>query len=52
MVAQALRQALPSLTLTVERMRNWLHWHGLEEGFRGRKPIDERIMGKKKEKPN
>jgi len=27
-------------------------WHGLEEGFRGRKPIDERIMGKKKEKPN
>ena len=26
-------------------------WHGLEEGFRGRKPIDERIMGKKKEKP-
>ena len=27
-------------------------WHGLEEGFRGRKPIYERIMGKKKEKPN
>lgn len=28
-------------------------WHGLEEGFRGRKPIDERILrGKKKEKPN
>ncbi|HEV3036341.1 MAG TPA: DUF2203 domain-containing protein [Candidatus Angelobacter sp.] len=28
-------------------------WHGLEEGFRGRKPIDERITGKKKrEKPN
>jgi hypothetical protein len=27
-------------------------WHGLEEGFRGRKPIDERIIGKKKEKPN
>lgn len=28
-------------------------WHGLEEGFRGRKPIDERIpRGKKKEKPN
>ena len=27
-------------------------WHGLEEGFRGRKPIDERILrGKKKEKP-
>ncbi len=20
------------------------HWHGLEEGFRGRKPIDERIL--------
>ena len=31
-VAQALRQALPSLTLTVERMRSWLHFHGLEEG--------------------
>jgi hypothetical protein len=29
------------------------YWHGLEEGFRGRKPIDERISkGKKKEKPN
>jgi hypothetical protein len=28
-------------------------WHGIEEGFRGRKPIDERILrGKKKEKPN
>ena len=28
-------------------------WHGLEEGFKGRKPIDERILrGKKKEKPN
>lgn len=28
-------------------------WHGLEEGFRGRKPIDERILrGKRKEKPN
>ena len=28
-------------------------WHGLEDGFRGRKPIDERIIGgKKKEKPN
>ena len=28
-------------------------WHGVEEGFRGRKPIDERILrGKKKEKPN
>ncbi len=29
------------------------YWHGLEEGFKGRKPIDERILrGKKKEKPN
>jgi hypothetical protein len=28
------------------------YWHGLEEGFRGRKPIDERILGSKKEKPN
>lgn len=29
------------------------YWHGMEEGFRGRKPIDERILrGKKKEKPN
>lgn len=28
-------------------------WHGLEEGFRGRKPIDQRILrGKKREKPN
>jgi hypothetical protein len=28
-------------------------WHGLEEGFAGRKPIDERIArGRKKEKPN
>jgi hypothetical protein len=28
-------------------------WHGTEEGFAGRKPIDERITrGKKKEKPN
>jgi hypothetical protein len=28
-------------------------WHGIEEGFRGRKPIDERITkGKKREKPN
>lgn len=29
-------------------------WHGVEEGFRGRKPIDERILkaSKKKEKPN
>ena len=23
------------------------HWHGLEEGFRGRKPIDERISKSK-----
>jgi hypothetical protein len=22
-------------------------WHGVEEGFRGRKPIDERLRGKK-----
>ncbi|PYP85556.1 MAG: DUF2203 domain-containing protein [Candidatus Angelobacter sp. Gp1-AA117] len=29
------------------------YWHGVEEGFRGRKPIDERILkGKKREKPN
>lgn len=28
-------------------------WHGQEEGFQGRKPIDERILrGKKREKPN
>ena len=28
-------------------------WHGMEEGFKGRKPIDERILrGKKREKPN
>lgn len=28
-------------------------WHSVEEGFRGRKPIDERIpKGKQKEKPN
>lgn len=28
-------------------------WHGVEEGFKGRKPIDERILrGKKREKPN
>ena len=28
-------------------------WHGVEEGFAGRKPIDERIAkGKKREKPN
>ena len=29
------------------------YWHGLEEGFQGRKPIDPRILrGKKREKPN
>src|SRR5258707_3016585 len=29
------------------------YWHGMEEGFKGRKPIDERILrGKKREKPN
>jgi hypothetical protein len=29
------------------------YWHGLEEGFKGRKRIDERILrGKKREKPN
>lgn len=29
------------------------YWHGMEEGFKGRKPLDERILrGKKKEKPN
>jgi hypothetical protein len=28
-------------------------WHGMEEGFQGRKPLDERILrGKKNEKPN
>jgi hypothetical protein len=28
------------------------YWHGLEEGFKGRKRIDERILGgKNKEKP-
>jgi hypothetical protein len=28
-------------------------WHGQEEGFQGRKPIDQRILrGKKREKPN
>lgn len=28
-------------------------WHGMEEGFAGRKPIDERIArGRKREKPN
>jgi hypothetical protein len=29
------------------------YWHGQQEGFQGRKPIDERILrGKKREKPN
>lgn len=28
------------------------YWHGLEEGFRGRKRIDERTLKGKKEKPN
>jgi hypothetical protein len=29
------------------------YWHGLEEGFKGRKPIDQRILrGKRREKPN
>ena len=29
------------------------YWHGLEEGFRGRKRIDQRILNNKKnEKPN
>jgi hypothetical protein len=29
------------------------YWHGMEEGFKGRKPLDERILrGKKREKPN
>jgi hypothetical protein len=29
------------------------HWHGLEEGFAGRKPIDERITkARKKERPS
>jgi hypothetical protein len=29
------------------------YWHGLEEGFRGRKRLDDRISkGKRKEKPN
>ena len=27
------------------------HWHGLQEGFAGRKPIDERITGKKPDNP-
>ena len=28
------------------------HWHGMEEGFKGRKPIDERITKSKKKRPN
>jgi len=29
------------------------YWHGVEEGFRGRKPIDERITrGKRRENPS
>ena len=29
------------------------HWHNLEEGFKGRKPLDQRILrGRKREKPN
>lgn len=29
------------------------YWHGLDEGFKGRKPIDQRILrGKRKRKPN
>ena len=28
------------------------HWHGLEEGFRGRKPINERITKSQKKRPN
>jgi len=28
------------------------HWHGLQEGFKGRKPIDERIAKSKKKRPN
>jgi len=29
------------------------YWHGLDEGFKGRKPIDQRILrGKSKRKPN
>jgi hypothetical protein len=28
-------------------------WHSQEEGFKGRKPLDQRILrGKKREKPN
>jgi hypothetical protein len=28
------------------------HWHGMAEGFKGRKPIDERIAKSKKKRPN
>lgn len=28
------------------------HWHGMEEGFKGRKPVDERITKSKKKRPN
>lgn len=28
--------------------KNIAHWHGLEEGYRGRKPIDETILKAKK----
>jgi hypothetical protein len=28
------------------------HWHSMEEGFKGRKPIDERIAKSKKKRPN
>ncbi|HLW51491.1 MAG TPA: DUF2203 domain-containing protein [Candidatus Angelobacter sp.] len=29
------------------------YWHGVEEGFQGRKPLDQRILrSKKREKPN
>lgn len=32
---------------------NIRYWHSLDEGFRGRKPLDERMLKKKqKEKPN
>ncbi len=28
------------------------HWHGPDEGFRGRKPIDQRIANAKPKRPN
>lgn len=28
------------------------HWHGIEEGFSGRKPVDERIVNAKPKRPN